>query len=273
MTRSHMPALTVAPNGARHGKADHPALPVRLPELVRTACACAEAGADAIHIHLRDAAGRHLLDAGLYHEAIEAIDRATGGAILVQATTETAGRYNMADQVALLRDLRAPAVSIALREFAPDAASEAAAAATYADLVRRGVLVQHILYCPSELDRLGDLVRRGVVPDENLDLLFVLGRYGFDRTDPADLVAFLGRLQADSLWDRAEWSVCAFGRMETRALTAGMALGGKARVGFENSFLGADGRRARDNAERVAALVAIRERLGFGRKKSICLIQ
>lgn len=272
MTLTRMPVLTVAPNGARHGKFDHPALPVTLPELVETARACAQAGAEAIHVHIRDDAGRHTLDATRYHQAIRAIECATRGTILVQATTESAGRYRAADQIALLRDLRAPAVSIALREFVPDAAAEPAAAAAYADLIRRGVLVQHILYCPSEMDRLGDLLRRGVVPDENLDLLFVLGRYGSDRTDPADLVSFLCRLQADSLWDQAEWSVCAFGQMETRALAAGLALGGKARVGFENSFLGADGRAARDNAERVAALTALRGRLGLQSKKSISLM-
>lgn len=273
MTLTRMPGLTVAPNGARHGKFDHPALPVTLPDLVETARACAHAGAEAIHVHIRDDAGRHSLDVTRYHQAIEAIDQATAGALLVQATTETAGRYSAPDQIALLRDLRAPAVSIALREFVPGNVEEPAAAAAYADLIRRGTLVQHILYCPSELDRLGDLVRRGVVPDENLDLLFVLGRYGSDRTDPADLVSFLCRMQADSLWEQAEWSVCAFGQMETRALAAGLALGGKARVGFENSFRGADGRLARDNAERVAALAAIRSRLGFSHKESIFLIQ
>lgn len=273
MTLTHMPVLTVAPNGARHGRADHPALPLTLPEIVETARLCADAGAEAIHIHMRDEAGRHVLDAGRYHAAIEAIERATSGALLVQATTEAAGRYCPAEQIALLRDLRAPAVSIALREFVPDAAAEAAAAEIYGALVRRGTLVQHILYAPDELDRLGDLVRRGVVPDVNLDLLFVLGSYGSDHTDPADLVGFLCRLQADSLWDRAKWAVCAFGQRETRALAAGMALGGKARVGFENSFVAANGRRARDNSERVAALNAIRDRLGLGRAGSMRIIQ
>lgn len=81
----------------------------------------------------------------------------------------------------------------------------------------RGTLMQHIPYGLTEPDRLCDLVHRGVVPDENLDLLFVLGRYGSDRTA---LVGLLCRLQADSPWDQAEWSVCAFARMETQALAA-----------------------------------------------------
>ena len=61
-----LPALMVAPNGATKTKADHPALPVTIPEIVACAEACARAGADGIHAHVRDAEGRHVLDAGLY---------------------------------------------------------------------------------------------------------------------------------------------------------------------------------------------------------------
>ena len=50
------------------------------------------------------------------------------------------------------------------------------------------------------------------------------------------------------------WSVCAFGRGQTSALAAAIALGGHVRVGFENSLWNADGRMAHDNAERVAAI-------------------
>src|SRR6056297_1604958 len=64
-----LPHLMVAPNGARRTKADHPALPMALPEIVETARDCAAAGADGLHLHLRDGEGCHVLDAGLYREA------------------------------------------------------------------------------------------------------------------------------------------------------------------------------------------------------------
>jgi uncharacterized protein (DUF849 family) len=50
-----LPAVMVAPNGARLGKAEHPALPVTIAEIVATARACHTAGAGAINAHLRDA--------------------------------------------------------------------------------------------------------------------------------------------------------------------------------------------------------------------------
>ncbi|NBB83711.1 MAG: hypothetical protein GVY28_09935, partial [Alphaproteobacteria bacterium] len=62
--------LMVAPNGARKTKADHPALPIGPAELAATAVACRDAGAAAIHLHVRDEAGGHSLDAGRYREAI-----------------------------------------------------------------------------------------------------------------------------------------------------------------------------------------------------------
>ena len=55
-------SITVAPNGGRRSKADHPALPLTVPELVRTAAECLAAGAAMLHLHIRDAQGGHLLD-------------------------------------------------------------------------------------------------------------------------------------------------------------------------------------------------------------------
>ena len=65
------PALIiVAPNGARRTRDDHPALPVTIEQTVETAVACRQAGAGAIHLHVRDEKGRHSLDPGLYTEAV-----------------------------------------------------------------------------------------------------------------------------------------------------------------------------------------------------------
>ena len=47
-----LPRLMVAPNGARRGKGDHPALPITDAEMIATARACHTAGADGIHLHI-----------------------------------------------------------------------------------------------------------------------------------------------------------------------------------------------------------------------------
>jgi uncharacterized protein (DUF849 family) len=89
-----MPAvICVAPNGARRTPADHAALPVTPSQIAREANACAEAGASVIHLHVRDDAGRHSLDAQRYRDAMGAIRQAVGERLLVQATTEAVGIY------------------------------------------------------------------------------------------------------------------------------------------------------------------------------------
>jgi uncharacterized protein (DUF849 family) len=247
-----LPRLMVAPNGARRGKADHPALPVRLPEIVETARACFEAGADGLHLHLRDGEGRHLLDAGAYREALEELRRAVPE-MAVQVTTEAAGAHAPPAQRAVALESGADLVSVALREMA---AEEAEAPGFYAACAERSIAVQHILYEAADFDLLTRLVPDGLRAAEGLQLIFVLGRYSDGQeSDARDLGPFLERLAAREA--TADWALCAFGLAETDCLRAAHAAGGKLRVGFENSLWHADGRMARDNAERVREVVEV----------------
>jgi uncharacterized protein (DUF849 family) len=254
--------IMVAPNGARRTKADHPALPMTVPELAETAAACLAAGAAAMHVHVRNEAGAHVLDAGRTAEAIAAIRDRTDGRMLVQVTTEAVGRYSPSEQMDLVRSLRPAAVSVGLREILGD--GEATASAFFAWAAGEGIAVQHILYDRGDLDRFAELHRRKSVGDvAQPRLLFVLGRYApGQESRPEDLDAFLDGLEQHGLSADAVWSVCAFGRGETAALAAALARGGHVRVGFENSLWHADGRVARDNAERVAVIAGIAEQAG-----------
>ena len=242
--------LAVAPNGARKTKADHPALPITAEEIAATAAACREAGAAMIHLHVRDAEGRHSLDVATYQEAIAAVRAAAGRDLVVQVTSEAVGIYEPEEQMAMVRELRPEAVSLAVREIVPDAAAEPAAAAFLAWVAAEGILPQFILYSDEDLRRFDDLVARGVVPGERQLVLFVLGRYTKDQTsDPRELMPFLAANTRQHLW-----SVCAFGPRETACAVAAAALGGHARVGFENNLRLPDGRLASDNAALVAAV-------------------
>ncbi len=245
------PALivTVAPNGARRGKADHPAIPLTAGEIGREAARCRDAGAAMIHLHVRDREGRHLLDAEAYREATAAIRRAAGDEIIVQVTTEAAGRYGPETQRAVMRELRPEALSVALREMVADAEAEREAAAFFAWLAAERIVPQYILYAPDEIARYRDLRARGVIPGERHFLLFVLGRYGSGNgSEPRDLLPFIAA-HGD---DPSLWAVCAFGQRESACAMTGAALGGHVRVGFENNLHLADGRRAPDNAALVA---------------------
>lgn len=256
----------VAPNGARKGKGDHPALPVTPREVAVTAAECMAAGATAIHLHARDAEGAHTLDPLVYARYIEAVREAVGDGLFLQVTTEAVGRYTAAEQMAAVRGLplRPDGVSLALRELVPegsdpDGDGHGAVRDFFAWLIETGIEPQLILYAPEELQRLAALRASGIVPDDLRHVLFVLGRYlaPGEVVEPRALLGFLARHPpADA------WMVCAFGREETACLAMAAALGGDLRVGFENATQHGDGREAADNAERVAAIVDIVDRLG-----------
>lgn len=242
--------LAVAPNGARKTKADHPALPIAPAEIAATALACRAAGAAMIHLHVRDAEGRHSLDVAAYRAASEAVRDAVGRDLVIQVTSEAVGVYSPEAQMAMVRALRPEAVSLAIREIVPDTAGEAAAGEFLAWLRAEGVLPQYILYSDDDLRRFDDLVARGVVPAGRQAVLFVLGRYAKDQTsEPKDLLPFLAANARGHLW-----AVCAFGPRETACAVAAAALGGHARVGFENNLHLPDGTLAPDNAALVAAV-------------------
>jgi uncharacterized protein (DUF849 family) len=246
-----LPRLMVAPTGARRTKADHPALPVTLPEIVETARACLDAGADGLHLHLRDAKGRHLLDAGAYREALAEL-RQTVPAMTLQITTEAAGLYAPPHQRAVALGAGADLVSVALREMATE---EDEAPGFYATCAGRGIAVQHILYDADDFELLARLLPPDLLTAPDLQLIFVLGRYSAGQeSDARDLAPFLDRLHTREA--PADWAACAFGRAETACLLAAHQADGKLRVGFENSLWHADGRLARDNAERVRAVRA-----------------
>jgi 3-keto-5-aminohexanoate cleavage enzyme len=250
---ARLPSIMVAPNGARLGKVDHPALPVTLGEIVDTARACHLAGAGAIHAHVRDTDGAHVLDAGLYRELIAEMARAVPQ-MPVQITTEAAGRYAPGQQRALLRQITPEGVSIALAEMLADG-DRAAARRCYHALADSGVAVQHILYDAGQVAALAAEIAAGTVPAAGLQVLYVLGRYtSGQQSDPAMLTPFLQAARDAGL--TAQWAVCAFGQAETACLHHAWQLGGKVRVGFENNLMMSDGTRAPDNAARLREIAA-----------------
>jgi len=251
MTEATPLIVMVAPNGARKTAADHPAVPVTAAETARTAAACREAGAAMIHLHVRDRDQKHLLDADAYRETIDAVRQAAGPELIVQITTEAVGMYAPAEQMAVVRDVRPEAVSLAVRELCPDPSHEQAMAAFCQWMQQEAILPQYILYSGDDVARFGSLRAQGIIPDAQPFVLYVLGRYAAgQRSDPSDLLPFL---QAAAGHDYV-WSMCAFGQRESACALTAAALDGHVRVGFENNTLLADGSTAPDNAALVAQI-------------------
>ena len=241
--------ITVAPNGARKNKNDHAALPITPDEIAIEAKACMDAGASMLHLHVRDKNGAHTLDVGTYREAIDAVRKAVGEEMIIQVTTEAVGIYTPEQQIEMMHQLRPEAASVALKELT--AAGEEKADDFYNWAHDQGVALQHILYSPDEVVRLAYLAQNGMIPTENLSVLYVLGRYGDGISKPSDLPPFIDAAQKSDLNPKL-WSVCAFGPKEDEVMLAAMKLGGHVRVGFENNLYLKNGSLAPNNASLVS---------------------
>jgi len=241
------PFIMVAPNGARRGTADHPALPITVRDITRTAVACHNAGADGLHLHIRDAEGAHSLDPAHYREAIDALTEAVP-LMAIQVTTEAAGRFDVAAQLHCIETLRPAWASVSIREMARD---QRRAARLYAVASEAQIRLQHILYDTQDAAQLARWQQAGVIRPGQNEAIIVLGRYDDGPASGPELIApFVAGLQPG-----ARWMICAFGRAEHDCLRHAAALGGDLRVGFENSLIAPDGRPWPDNAASVAALV------------------
>lgn len=245
--------VIAAPNGARLEKRGHPEVPQSSAELADCAAGLVDSGVSVLHLHVRDDAGGHVLDAGRYREAISAIRQSVGDRLVLQVTTEAVGMYDRHAQMRLVRELRPEAVSLALRELCPDPSAEAAAGQFFREITGFGTWPQYILYSPDESLRFERLRQNGLFGVERPFALFVLGRYSESlRGDPGELDRFLEQFEPGAF----PWAVCCFGPAEAAAVRRAAAAGGHVRIGFENNQLLPDGTIARDNAQLVAAELA-----------------
>ena len=244
--------IMVAPNGARKVKTDHPAVPVTIDETIVTAKECHAAGASILHAHVRDDAGKHLLDVARYSKLLDGLRQEVPD-MLVQITTEAVGIYTPGQQADLVFELKPDFVSVGFREMIGDNGEAARALARnfYHSSLAEQICVQHILYDIYDLVRFRAAMGDGILPDARPHVLLVLGRYsGNFQSDPTEMKPFI----ADGLPDIASWSICDFGHREFDVMTDAIANGGHCRVGFENNLYLKDGSLAQGNADLVRQL-------------------
>lgn len=242
-----------APNGARRSQDDHAALPITPAELADNAEALCAAGVSILHLHVRDEQGQHTLDPGRYRDALTAIRERVGEQLILQVTTEAVGRYSADEQMAVVRELKPEAVSLALREICPSNDKEAAAATFFAWLTAANIWPQYILYSAADVQRFDSMRRRGVFAEDSPFALFVLGNYV---SGVAGQVADLDSLLRAVNTNLFPWAVCCFGGNEHAVMQSALRQGGHVRIGFENNVQLADGSEAVDNAALIGQFTA-----------------
>lgn len=252
--------LIVAPNGARRMPTDHPRLPITPETAAQESRAAVEAGAAVIHLHARDAEGKHTLDPAINRQFMEAVRAELGSDVVIQLTTEAVGQFTPDEQIHLIRELQPEAASFAVKELIPtDGDADKTRGREFFSWVRdSGIIAQFILYSADDVRRYHQLKAEGVLPADKHHLLFVLGRYSKTlQSEPEDL---LPMLMAHT--DDTPWAVCAFGAKEHLCAAAAIALGGDVRVGFENNLQDMHGNLAESNATLIAQAADVARSMG-----------
>ena len=240
----------VAPNGARPMKKDHTAVPISMNEIVNTGRACFEAGAEAIHFHTRNNKGEHVLDSGLCKETLSELQKKVPKMHL-QITTEAIGKYTPEEMRKLAYEVMPPGISIGIREMIPSRNPGNEDIKIYQKLIEADTKIQHICYEPEDIDLLSNLLTKSKISKDGVWCMFVIGHYSGEISDPKKISLFIQKLKQNEF--NADWAVCAFSNEEISCLKTAIKLGGKIRVGFENSFLMPDGSVAPNNETKVKA--------------------
>ena len=251
---NELPKLMVSPNGSRKMKKDHPEIPMTIPEIVNTAKNCFNAGAGAIHFHVRDESGKHVLDSGLYKEALKELENEVPKMHL-QITTEAVGQYSPEEMRKLAYDVSTPGISIGIRELMPSFKPTVEDIKLYQYLNEKETKIQHICYSPEEVDLLALTLKKAGLNEQSAWCLFVIGHYSGELSYPKNIQPYLDKVKENHVF--ADWAICAFGKEEASCVEKAISLGGKVRVGFENSLFMLDGEISPDNETKVRAVSAL----------------
>ena len=240
--------ITVAPTGAETAKADAPALPTSLDELVATAQACEAAGAALIHIHIRDDDARPTLDLGRLTDTVAAVREGTD--LVVQLSTGGAVTDPYDARIRVLDALPdSCSLSCGTVNFGPDVFLNPWD--FMVELYRR---TQELEIVPEfELFDLGHVAALNRLLDKegppyggHVHADLVLGIPG-GAPGTTESVVTMARM----LPPGASWSATGVGRTTVPVALAALSAGGHLRVGMEDTLTFSPGRPVRDNAELV----------------------
>lgn len=253
--------ITVAPTGAETSKADVPALPTTLEELVETARRCEAAGAGLIHVHVRDSDSAPTLEIGRLRDTVDALRAETD--LVVQLSTGGSVRDPLEDRLRVL-DARPDSCSLTMGTVNFGDEVFLNPWPFVVDLYRRSqeaeVVPEFELFDLGQVASLHRLLATEGLPyggQVHCDL--VMGVPGGMAGDAQTLVAAVQALPDEV----TSWSATGIGRTSLPVALAALSAGGHLRVGMEDTLTLARGLPVTHNVElveRAAALAALAQR-------------
>ena len=241
--------ITVAPTGAESAKADVPALPVTVDEVVATARDCETIGAAVIHLHVRGADTKPTLDLGRVREVVGAVREATD--LVVQLSSGGAVTDPFDARLAVL-DAEPDAASLTLGtvNFGRDVFNNPwdLIVELHTQMQQRGIVPEYEVFDLGQLATLARLLDRyGPPHGGHVHVDLVMGVPGGMPGTAAALTACVAALPPG-----ASFAATGIGRTSIPVMLAALSAGGHLRVGMEDTLTYAPGEAVRNNAQLVA---------------------
>lgn len=244
--------LTCALTGPLATKADNPALPTSPEEIAAAARDAHAAGAAVVHVHLRDADQRPTADLEIARRTVGRIEESCPA--LVQLSTGVGLGVSFEDRARLVETRPAMAtlnvcsMTFGAGEFSnpPDAVRRLAYR-----MGELGVKPELELYDTGHLEVALALHAEGLL-QEPLQFSLVMGVSGGMPARPATLVSLIERMPEGSVWQ-----VIGIARHNLPMTAIGLAMGGNARTGMEDTLMVRRGQPASGNGELTARLAEV----------------
>jgi 3-keto-5-aminohexanoate cleavage enzyme len=241
--------ITLAPTGAESAKADVPALPVTVDEVVATARDCQAIGAAVIHLHVRGEDTRPTLDLGRCREVVQAVREATD--LVVQISSGGAVTDPFDARLAVL-DVEPDAASLTLGtvNFGRDVFSNPwdLIVELHTQMQQRGIVPEYEVFDLGQLATLQRLLdKHGLPHGGRVHVDLVMGVPGGMPGTTQALASCLPLLPPG-----ATFAATGVGRTSLPVMLAALSAGGHLRVGMEDTLTYAPGEPVRDNAQLVA---------------------
>jgi len=251
--------ITVAPTGPVASTADNPALPTQPEQIAAAVGEAYLAGAAVAHIHLRDTRDQPTADPDIARRTMDLI--AERCPILIQLSTGVGLSVPFAERAALaelrprMATLNPCSMTFGAGEFRNPPADVARLALRMAEL---GIKPELEIYDTGHLDACLRMRDAGLLPAQPLQFSLVLGVKGGMAATAENLLTMVRRLPAGCVWQ-----VIAVGRANLELTAMGLALGGNARAGLEDTLYLRKGELSEGNlplVRRAARLAAALDR-------------
>ena len=245
--------ITAALTGGFGTKDEIPNLPMTPEEIAESARESYQAGAAVAHVHLRDDRGRATADLDIGRRTVEAI-REKCPEVVINLSTGVSTVVPFEERMRLV-ELKTPIMSfdICSMTFGDDEMRNPPKLVRQqaARMLELGIKPELELFDLGHVHFALQLLSEGLLV-EPLLVSFVFGKLGGMPADAGVLASLVRELPPGTAWQ-----VIAVGKHHTPMTTIGLAMGGNARTGFEDTRMIERGRPATSNGELIQRMVQI----------------